>query len=67
MSDIDPEAVEGVHTAGAMLLQTAYLVGVFYQALKDQGLPDGLIESLVRDWHYVAVSEAEWTEVVEED
>lgn len=37
------------------LMQTAYLVGVFYQALKDQGLPDSLIESIVRDWHSLAI------------
>jgi hypothetical protein len=44
-----------IQVATTYLLQTAYLVGVYYQSLKDQGLPDTLIEGIVRDWHLVAI------------
>lgn len=67
MSEFDDGSVMGVQAAAAMLMQTAYLVGSFYQALKDQNLPDSLIESLVQDWHVCAVSEIAWTETVDED
>ena len=46
---------DDMDAATSYLMQTAYLVGVFYQALKDQGLPDSLIESIVRDWHAFAI------------
>jgi hypothetical protein len=59
--------VSGVNEIDEMasaLAQSAYLVGVFYGALRDQRLPDTLIESIVRDWHYAMVTavDDEWAE-----
>lgn len=61
----DPTA--DIQVATAYLLQTSYLVGVFYQSLKDQNLPDSLIEGLVRDWHMVAMEAEEFIDRDEDD
>jgi len=60
----DPAAE--IQVAASYLMQTAYLVGMFYQALKDQGLPDDLIHGIVRDWHNASI-EAEEFHIVEPD
>lgn len=56
-----------IEEAAATLAQSAYLVGVFYQALKDQRLPDALVEGIVRDWHYAMMEVEEWSEEEAED
>jgi len=55
-----------IEEAAATLAQSAYLVGVFYQALRDQRLPDVLIDGIVRDWHYAMLELEDWSEEVED-
>lgn len=50
---------EHVEEQAAELARSAYLIGVFHAALKDQRLPDALVDAIVRDWHYATLNE-EW-------